>query len=96
MYSKYSILNSSSGTIQCSLGLVDCGPNSVCNGGEDGYRCRCLEGFVEVDGQCVIPLYTQCYNITCGDNALCVIVGGSAVCECYEGFYGDGYSCIGE
>ena len=79
---------------ECLQGLDTCGSNTVCINMEGSFECICMEGFVEIDGQCVLQQQMQCD--ICHENAFCVIVEGSTMCQCEEGFSGDGFTCEGE
>ncbi|XP_039924573.1 nidogen-2 isoform X2 [Hirundo rustica] len=87
---------------ECSEGLSQCGPFSVCLNVPGSYRCECRAGYRPAgDGQACVPpapASDPCEDgrrpCAPGDRARCVSRGdGRATCECLPGYAGDGIRC---
>ncbi|RMB98530.1 hypothetical protein DUI87_24744 [Hirundo rustica rustica] len=87
---------------ECSEGLSQCGPFSVCLNVPGSYRCECRAGYRPAgDGQACVPpapASDPCEDgrrpCAPGDRARCVSRGdGRATCECLPGYAGDGIHC---
>ncbi|NXW72795.1 NID2 protein, partial [Hirundo rustica] len=87
---------------ECSEGLSQCGPFSVCLNVPGSYRCECRAGYRPAgDGQACVPpapASDPCEDgrrpCAPGDQARCVSRGdGRATCECLPGYAGDGIHC---
>ncbi|NXR39968.1 NID2 protein, partial [Zosterops hypoxanthus] len=87
---------------ECSEGLSQCGPFSVCLNVPGSYRCECRGGYRPAgDGQACVPLAPPSDPCEDGrhpcaprDRARCLSRGdGRATCECLPGYTGDGIHC---
>uniref|UniRef100_A0A8C5NJS9 Nidogen 2 n=1 Tax=Junco hyemalis TaxID=40217 RepID=A0A8C5NJS9_JUNHY len=87
---------------ECSEGLSQCGPFSVCLNEPGSYRCECRGGYQPAgDGQACVPLAPPSdpceagrHHCAPGDRARCLSRGdGRATCECLPGYTGDGIHC---
>ncbi|XP_074400182.1 nidogen-2 isoform X9 [Zonotrichia albicollis] len=87
---------------ECSEGLSQCGPFSVCLNEPGSYRCECRGGYQPAgDGQACVPLAPPSdpceagrHRCAPGDRARCLSRGdGHATCECLPGYTGDGIHC---
>ncbi|NXL25057.1 NID2 protein, partial [Setophaga kirtlandii] len=87
---------------ECSEGLSQCGPFSVCRNVPGSYRCECRGGYQPAgDGQACVPLAPLSDPCEAGrhhcapaDRARCLSRGdGRATCECLPGYTGDGIHC---
>uniref|UniRef100_A0A8C3EU62 Nidogen 2 n=1 Tax=Corvus moneduloides TaxID=1196302 RepID=A0A8C3EU62_CORMO len=87
---------------ECSEGLSQCGPFSVCLNVPGSYRCECRGGYRPAgDGQACVPLAPASdpceagrHPCAPGDRARCLSRGdGRATCECLPGYTGDGIHC---
>ncbi|XP_028408891.1 uncharacterized protein LOC114531487 [Dendronephthya gigantea] len=74
----------------CSLGLHNCRGNSRCIKTDNGFTCRCRQGFTGAScsdiNECLSP-------DTCHPNATCVNNHGSYRCTCKYGYTGNGTIC---
>uniref|UniRef100_A0A8C9L469 Nidogen 2 n=1 Tax=Serinus canaria TaxID=9135 RepID=A0A8C9L469_SERCA len=87
---------------ECTEGLGQCGPFSVCLNAPGSYRCECRGGYQPAgDGQACVPLAPPSdpcedgrHPCAPGDRARCLSRGdGRATCECLPGYTGDGIHC---
>ncbi|XP_030922071.1 nidogen-2, partial [Geospiza fortis] len=87
---------------ECSEGLSQCGPFSVCLNVPGSYRCECRGGYQPAgDGQACVPLAPPSdpceagrHRCAPGHRARCLSRGdGRATCECLPGYTGDGIHC---
>uniref|UniRef100_A0A8C5NK91 Nidogen 2 n=1 Tax=Junco hyemalis TaxID=40217 RepID=A0A8C5NK91_JUNHY len=86
---------------ECSEGLSQCGPFSVCLNEPGSYRCECRGGYQPAgDGQACVrndPCEAGRHHCAPGDRARCLSRGdGRATCECLPGYTGDGIHCSGK
>ncbi|KAL2304110.1 hypothetical protein Nmel_009402 [Mimus melanotis] len=87
---------------ECTEGLSQCGPFSVCLNVPGSFRCECRSGYRPAgDGQACVPLAPPSDPCQDGrhpcapaDRARCLSRGdGRATCECLPGYTGDGTHC---
>uniref|UniRef100_A0A663LQR9 Nidogen 2 n=1 Tax=Athene cunicularia TaxID=194338 RepID=A0A663LQR9_ATHCN len=87
---------------ECSEGLSQCGPFTVCLNMPGSYRCECRGGYQPAeDGQACVPLAPPSNPCEDGshpcapaDRARCLPrAGGRPTCECLPGYAGDGIDC---
>ncbi|XP_050752742.1 nidogen-2 isoform X1 [Gymnogyps californianus] len=87
---------------ECTEGLSQCGPFTVCLNVPGSYRCECRSGYRPAeDGQACVPLAPvsdPCedgsHPCAPGDRARCLPrAGGRPACECLPGYTGDGIDC---
>ncbi|KAM6393765.1 nidogen-2 isoform 1-T1 [Pluvialis apricaria] len=87
---------------ECTEGLSQCGPFTLCLNVPGSYRCECRSGYRPAeDGQTCVPLAPvtdPCedgrHPCAPGDRARCLPgAGGRPACECLPGYTGDGIDC---
>ncbi|XP_028408890.1 scavenger receptor cysteine-rich type 1 protein M130-like [Dendronephthya gigantea] len=76
----------------CSLGLHNCERNSQCIDTDNGFTCRCNQGFTGHGVTC--SDIDECSSVNnCHSNAVCTNTYGSYRCTCNGGFTGNGTFC---
>ncbi len=83
------VLNEAGDACVPSNGCLDspCHADATCTDTNDGYTCKCNEGF-EGDGTTCSPV-EACAQVTCDANATCT----DGTCSCNTGYDGDGTTC---
>ncbi|NXN33428.1 NID2 protein, partial [Nycticryphes semicollaris] len=87
---------------ECTEGLSQCGPFTLCLNVPGSYRCECRSGYRPAEsGQACVPLAPPPDPCEDGRNpcapeerARCLPrAGGQPACECLPGYSGDGFHC---